>query len=129
MTAPILVTYNGMTKSLNEWAKYTGHNSSTFYNRYVRSGGDMEYCLNAKLKTPIRLKYKGKMYSLTQLAKMNGSITEASAYTRYMNGWTADKIVEVPNRRLLKKKGRSRKPPLCTDPECDSCPYPDCKYY
>lgn len=131
MSKPVLITYRGETKPMAEWAREAGIDQATFWNRY-RKTGDMDYCMNVPVKRATTYPYNGRRYTAIQLAKLNGTITPGGIDTRLRRGWSIEDIVNVKNRRLDKNtvwgRNTKKKPTGCTHPDCDRCPFSDCRY-
>lgn len=65
-------TYNGETKTLNEWARIYGINRSTLHDRIFKLGYSFEESLTPKRltgKNTILITYNGKVYTQSQFAR------------------------------------------------------------
>lgn len=99
------MTVNGVTKSLAEWVKERGLDYNLVYYRKHIGKWDDEQCLQPKkLKQPVFLKYKGKDYSVKEIADKTG-ISITSVHLRIRNGWTVEEIINRPNSQPYKKPG------------------------
>ena len=129
----VLLTYNGITKTIKEWGEEYGQPPTRIYKRMAR-GWPPERILKEPPKRPKQFEYEGKLYKASELAKINGDVASTTVYRRIVVlGKSVKEAVETPNQRPsirhpeLRKKMKG-KPEFCCDPDCDKCPYAECAW-
>lgn len=133
MNKPYMITLNGVEKPLREWAKEYGRSAEMVYNRITKNGWDPIRALTTPKHEPFKYKYKGEMYTIMELAQMKKDLSESALRFRIARGSSIEEAMETPNQRptykkVKKKKGEKGKPEFCCHPDCDNCPYSDCRW-
>lgn len=99
MTQPKMITYNGETHAVNEWARIYGMLPATLHTR-LNQGMDIGEALTKPVKVvKATAMYNGREMSFADLAKLNGIISRCTAYDRFLAGWTPEEIVNTPNNK------------------------------
>ena len=96
-TTARLITHNGMTKCLAEWAEYYGVGYINFSQR-IRLGYAIEDAIkpNDQLKGGNHLiTFNGKTQNVTAWAKETG-INRDKMYNRIKRGWSVERILTTP---------------------------------
>lgn len=103
----LYLTYNGKTQTVSEWSAETGISESVILSRHERKWSD-EQVLTVPVRSRKRRKYewKGKMYSVAQLAEIHGGISAYSMWQR-LEKMSVKEAMETPR----SKKGRKRETP------------------
>jgi hypothetical protein len=87
-----LITFNGETKCVGEWAEITGLPNSTIQYR-LDNGATPEEALSQKKKTgPRMLTYRGRTMSITEWAKFVGK-KPVTVSTQLGRGWPLERIL------------------------------------
>lgn len=124
-------TYKGVTKTNGQWAKEYGMSPEALLRR-MRLGWSIENALNTPLRSPNVYRYNGAWMTISELSKLNNTITKQEMYKRIaVKGWDPRCAVNVrnlnDNEREYEDIGFGRKrPEYCMYPKCEECPYPDC---
>ena len=98
-TSNRVITYNGQTKTLQEWAEITGINYNTLSNRF-KAGWSADEALTKPidtrfLATPIT--YNGRTMSGTAWSHLLG-LSDNAVRNRLMRGWSIKDAVTTPGR-------------------------------
>lgn len=81
------------------------------------------------INSPVRYEYQGKRITRQEIADLNGSIHRSTVTKWHSRGASVEDIIHGRKRRNPKVVLATRKKPeFCTHPDCDSCPYNDCKW-
>lgn len=116
-----MVTYDGRTQSVRDWAKELGMKQTVLSGRMTR-GWDVERAFHQPVRPTYRKRrylYHGKEYSLRELAKLNPTMTKQGMKNRIQMGMSIEEAVERPNRfRIKALRGCGL--------DCFQCPYDDC---
>ena len=79
---PTYITYKGKTQSITAWANEYKISSGALCGR-IKSGWDIEQALTTPLKETVkRHEYKGKWYTVEELALMHGNISPKQPDTK-----------------------------------------------
>ncbi|MBD2076323.1 hypothetical protein H6F86_21050 [Phormidium sp. FACHB-592] len=108
-----LITINGETKCLSEWAESFGISASVVYQR-LRSGWDFQTALKAPVQTlfssigrkkPRRLlTFKGETKTIAEWSRHTG-ISRPTLQARIDKGWTAEKALTEPINQSKRRYG------------------------
>ena len=126
------ITYKGKTQSMGAWAREFGMSPMTFGNRYYKFRCDMHLVETAPRKGARRFyTYRGQQYSIRELAEMRPDLSRQGLYDR-LQKMTVEEAMETPRLKSGPKNGPrfcgKPRPYACTEPECERCPYDDCKW-
>ena len=76
-----LITYNGETKTISEWADVLGIKRRTLHNRLCRSHMSVELAFRKEYLYGNKITYQGETKTVSQWAKIIG-ISEGALYQR-----------------------------------------------
>lgn len=93
-TKKTVLTFNGKSQTLEEWAFELHLDTTTLWARLCR-GWPVEKVLQPGKFTANYLEYKGKRQSMSQWAKETGMNVHTIAQ-RIRNGWTVEQALETP---------------------------------
>lgn len=93
-TSNVLVTYNGKTQTISQWADELNINVKTLYTRFER-GFSVERALNYNYKKSHAITYMGKKQTVVEWAK-EFNINAQTLYTRLNRGWSIEKALTKP---------------------------------
>ncbi len=125
------IIYNGESKNITQWAEKIGISTSAFRKRFEKYNGDMDKVIHTPIREQKTYCYKGKRISLSEIAEMNGSISVPTACRWLSRGMSIEEVINTPLRRVSRKysvKAKDTRPSGCTEPECEKCPYDDCRW-
>ena len=123
MSRAKLWTYNGISKTLDEWADDIGMTASALRHR-LKLGWDFDKAISTPHNS-YRYEYKGNKYTMAELAKMNGTITIAGMESRIHRGMSVKDAVEMPFG--LNKPAMDVRTPNCKcDFNCFGCTNKSC---
>lgn len=91
---------------LTDWAHKIGMNEETLRQRVVDYGMSLEDAINTPLKMNIkRYEYRGKLYTLSELAKQHG-LSYGCVWRRLtQQHWSLERALTTPVRQLKKGGG------------------------
>lgn len=126
----------GKRKTLLGWEKETGIPAKTLYWRICTRGWTPEEAIargtaqhNALPKNFVT--YKGERMTVYQLAKLSGIHYSVLLYRICQMGMTGDEAVEKVRKRGGARPGAGRKKLYANGcrycPNCDECPFDDCR--
>ena len=125
------ITYNGKTQTMSAWAKECGMLLQTFTHRYRAWNGDMDRIMNTPLREATRYYVGGKHRTVREMAELNGNVCPDTMWRWLAHGISPEEAVTKKKRRASWGKNEGKqglKPTGCTHPDCDNCPYDDCKW-
>lgn len=100
----ILMTLNGVTKTMKEWCNELGLNYSMVHYRKMVSKMPDEECLTPSGRFRVKLEYNGKVYTPKEIAeRLNMNI--GAVYLRIYKGWPVEEIINRPHAQPYKKPG------------------------
>ena len=133
---PTLITYKGKTQSLTAWSKEGGMSSGALNSRLKR-GWSFERAISEPAKDQSRLyEYRGKMYTVEELALLHGGISKSAMRMRLMTH-TPEEAMAMPNMHPTRKARISEeqqkkifkpKPKEADKTQCKKCKYADKDY-
>ena len=89
----IIVDINGESKTLKQWSRDSGINYTTIVNRY-HQGFSPEDLLYDHKKDFKRIEYNGKMYTVSELAKISDGLTREIIKSRIKYGWKDEDLLK-----------------------------------
>ena len=98
-TSNRVITYNGQTKTLQEWAEITGINYNTLSNRF-KAGWSADEALTKPIDTRFLaapITYNGRTMSGTAWSHLLG-LSDNAVRNRLMRGWSIEDAVTTPGR-------------------------------
>lgn len=93
-TKKTVLTLNGKSQTLEEWACELGLDTTTLWSR-LSNGWPVEKALVSGKCTATLLEYKGVKKNISQWAKETGLKSHTIAQ-RIRNGWTVEQALETP---------------------------------
>lgn len=126
---PKLITHNGKTQSVSAWAREYGISAGAL-NRRIKAGWEIEKALSEPyIDNTAMYEYKGKMYTVRQLADMHGNIC-ISAMRARLKTHTVEEALSIPNNmprwkpRISEKRKTISTPSKKPDTKrCKTCIY------
>lgn len=107
------IIYNGVTKTISEWADYLGINQGVLYQRLKKAHfKNIEICFTTPVKSRYRLvEYNGKIQPLQDLCNELGLNFETVRKRLDRLHWSVEKALEiktVPRKHLYTYKGKTQ---------------------
>lgn len=126
MTKPKLYNYDGKWYTIKQLSALAGITVMAMRTRLAAGWG-----VKKSVETPIlcvrpRYEYKGKLYTMVELAKLNGSLTPSGVKYRLECGQTVEQIVETPPRDRRLNLQRTYVQPIRRSVDLTQCK--TCKY-
>jgi hypothetical protein len=109
--SPNLKTYSldGVTKNIRQWEKATGVPYGTIARRIEQEGWDLRRALTTPLKTYKKtLTFRGETYHLNEWARRT-AIPAWTITARLAQGWSLEKTLTTPPRKLNQAKARHQR--------------------
>lgn len=125
------ITWNGRTQNMSAWAREFGMSLPCFRNRYASWNGNMDKIANTPVVKQSKTYMNGKRISYREIAERNGHISERTVERLLASGMPIEDIIMYSKKRIDTNNyfgKKSEKPDRCTHPDCDACPYDDCKW-
>lgn len=117
-----LWTYNGVSKTMSDWADCVGISTISLRMR-LRNGWDFGKAVTTRNMNN-RYEYNGNLYTLSEITDLNGTMTLGGMSTRLRKGMSVADAIETPKGADAPLRGS--KPKFKCDFNCFQCPYPDC---
>ena len=98
----IYITASGKTRTLGEWAAFTGHSFFTLHARHKR-GWDADLIINGKPRgfkidhPKILIKYNGEHMSVAKASELS-NVKARTIYSRYANGLREEELFKSVNK-------------------------------
>ena len=93
-TKKTVLTFNGKSQTLEQWASELGLDTTTLWSR-LHSGWPIEKALVSGKCSATLLEYKGVKKNISQWAKEKG-LNRHTVAQRIRNGWTVEQALETP---------------------------------
>ena len=93
-TKKTVLTFNGKSQTLEQWACELGLDTTTLWSR-LSNGWPLEKALVSGKCSATLLEYKGVKKNISQWAKEKG-LNRHTIAQRIRNGWTVEQALETP---------------------------------
>lgn len=97
-----IITYKGKTQTLAQWCEELKLPYGTILFR-LRIGYDVERAFTESTDKQNYYEYKGELLSINQIVERTG-LTKTNVWNRITRGWTIERIMEQPARKINKKR-------------------------
>ena len=95
------ITYNGKTQTLSQWCDELNLPYSTILFR-LNHGFDVEKAFTKSIDNQNYYEYKGKILNINQIIEITG-LTKANVWNRLHRGWSIERLMTQPARKVRRK--------------------------